>query len=157
MRIIKNHKGLLMMALVALAGLFYFCHLYRRDVRSLTDFSVAYEKFDQAASELSIALFATYFESGSTLVDLEHKAEGTLADLKTRGSVRISSLIKNDAELMSTTVEIVELAGKEIDALEKYKRAAAEKDADLDKLAKELGDLTNKRQNAYARFKELAG
>lgn len=58
---------------------------------------------------------------------------------------------------MSITLEIAYLSGKELDTLKAYQRAVDDKDIDLDKLAKEFGDLTIKRQTNFARFQELAG
>jgi hypothetical protein len=157
MEIIKKYKGLLILALVALAGLFFFYRLHRHDVKSLVNFSVAYKNFDKAISDFSIPVFAPNFEGAPATDDLERKADEALVELNTKASARLSSLIKNDAELMSTTLEIADLSGKELDALKAYKRAVADKNVNLDRLAKEFGDLTNKRQSAYARFQELAG
>jgi hypothetical protein len=58
---------------------------------------------------------------------------------------------------MRIALEIGDLSGKEVDMLKAYKRAAADKNADMDTLIKELGDLISKRQTDYARFLELAG
>ncbi|OGD21124.1 MAG: hypothetical protein A2W03_03885 [Candidatus Aminicenantes bacterium RBG_16_63_16] len=80
-----------------------------------------------------------------------------LTELDAKASIRLSSLIKNDAELMNLTLEIARLSGKELAALKAQKEAAADKTADLPKLAKESADLARQRQTAYARFRELAG
>lgn len=125
--------------------------------------------------------------------DLESKAGDALIELNIKASARLSSLIKNDAELMSKALEIADLSGKELDHLGAYKRAIWDKrdiankllqnivddngrldgfikflrkkdnqakiqsqNADLDRLAKEFGDLTNNRTTAYARFQGLA-
>jgi hypothetical protein len=56
---------------------------------------------------------------------------------------------------MSITREIADLCGKELDTLKLYKRAVANKNADLGMLAKELMDITNKRQAEYALFRSL--
>ena len=88
--------------------------------------------------------------------DLEHKAVRILAELNTKASERISSLIKNDAEFMRTKLEIANFSGKELDALSAYKRAMRDKrDAERERLAKEFINLKNKRTTAYAGFQEL--
>lgn len=126
-------------------------------LKALTDFSASYKKFDEAISDFSMPIFASNLEAAPATDDLERKTDKALVDLKTKASARISSLTKNDAELMSITLEIGDLSGKELDALKTYKRAVAGKNSDLDKLSTEFGDLTNKRQTDYARFLELAG
>ena len=151
METIKKYKWLLIVVLVVLAGVFFFFNrFYHNDVKALMDFSVSYEKFDKAISDFSI----------SKTDDLESKAGDALIELNTKASARISSLIKNDAELMSTQLEIADFSGKELDTLSAYKRTIRDnRDADVDRLAKEYGDLTSKRKAAYtrfARFQQLA-
>ncbi len=126
--------------------LFFFYRLYRNDVRALEDFVASYEKFNKAITDFSI----------SKPDDLESKAGDAVIELNGRAAVRISSLIKNDAELMNEELEIADLSGRELDSLRAYKRAVRSTNADLDGLAKEYGDLTSKRKAAYARFKSLS-
>jgi hypothetical protein len=147
----KKYIILLGMVLIVGANIFFFFYrMYHNDVKALEAFPAAYEKFDQAAADY----FASVFAGAPAADDLERKAGGALADLNTNASTRLSSLIKNDAELMDTMLKIADLSGKEFDALKTYQKAAAEK-GNLDGLAKELGDLRNKRQAVYARFREL--
>lgn len=126
--------------------------------------------------------------------DLESKAGDALIDLNTKAAAlsRLSSLIKNDAVIPPSALEITDLSGKELANLSAYKRAIwdkrditnkllqnivddngglngfikflSQKDnqtkiqsqySDLDRLAKESGDLINKRTTAYARFRGL--
>ena len=142
----KEYKVLLILVLVVLVGAFlFFYRMYHKDVKALEDFLASYEKFDKAISDFSI---------GET-DDLESKAGDALGEFTTKASVRISSLIKNDAKLMSTALEIADFSGKELATLSAYKRAIQSKNADLDGLAKEYGDLTSKRKTAYARFRGL--
>jgi len=148
MEIIKKYKALLIFALVVIVGVFFFfSRFYHNDTKALTDFVASYEKFDKAISDFSI---------GET-DDLESKAGDALIELNTKAAVRISSLVENDAEIMSKELEIAEFSGKELDNLRASKRAIQSKNADLDGLAKEYGDLNSKRKTAYARFQELAG
>jgi hypothetical protein len=127
--------------------------------------------------------------------DLESKAGDALIDLNTKAAAlsRLSSLIKNDAVIPPSALEIADFSGKELDNLSAYKRAIWDKrditnkllqnivddngglngfikflrqkdnqakiqskNADLDGLAKEYGELTSKRKTAYARFQGLA-
>ena len=157
MESIKRYRWLLLSALVVLAGLFFFYRLYHRDVKALTDFLAASEKFDKAVSDFSTRLLAQNLEVPPPADDPERKAEEALAKLEAKASIRLSSLIKNDAELMKLTLEIARLSGKELAALRGYKGAVLDKNADLAGLAKELADLTRQRQTTYARFRELAG
>ncbi|MGZ7045539.1 MAG: hypothetical protein ACXVJK_04370 [Candidatus Aminicenantales bacterium] len=148
MKIIKKYRVLLIIALVVAAGIFFlFNRFHHRDTKALTDFVAAYEKFDQAIAEFSV---------GET-DDSESKAGDALIELNTKASARLSSLVEHDAELMSRELEIADFSGKELESLRAYKRAIQSKNADLDGLAKEYGDLTSKRRTAYTRFQELAG
>jgi hypothetical protein len=145
---IKKYKVSSVFALVIVAGiLFIFYRFHRHDTKALKDFVAAYEKFDKAIAD---------FSSGET-DDLESKAGEALVELNIKASVRLSSLVENDTELMSKKLEIADLSGKEMDHLRAYKRAIKSHNPDLDALAKESGDLTSKRKAAFARFQELAG
>jgi hypothetical protein len=157
MEIVKNYKWRLILTLFVLIGLAFVYRLYHRDVQALKDFSVAYNKFEKVISDFSRPLFAPNLEGARAADELERKAEEALTELKTKASARISSLIKNDGDLMDITREIADFSEKELEALKAYQRGAADKNADLDRFAKELGDLTCERQTAYARFRELAG
>jgi tRNA A37 N6-isopentenylltransferase MiaA len=145
----KKYKWLIILALLVLAGVFsFFYRFYHKDIKALADFSSSYEKFDKAISDYFI---------GET-DDLESKADKALIELHTKAvAFRLSSLIKNDAELMNKALEIADFSGRELGSLRAHKRAIQSQNADLDALAKEHGDLTGKRKTAYARFQELAG
>ena len=156
--IAKIARPLLVIALIGIAGIFFlFFRFYQNDVKALEDFTAAYDKFDQAISDFSGPVLASNLEGAPAVDDLERKADEALVDLKTKAAARISSLIKNDAELMSITLEIANLSSKELDNLKAYRRAVAGKNTDLDRLAKEFEDWTNKRRNAYVQFQELGG
>ena len=146
MDIIKQYQWLLIVALVVLAGVFFFLNrLYRNDVQALTDFSAAYQKFDKTIADFSV----------SSTDDLDSKTDEALVELTEKATVRLSSLIKNDAELMNQAREVADLSGRELASLKIYKGASRSKNADSDGLAKEYGDLTSKRKAAYARFRQL--
>jgi hypothetical protein len=109
---LNKYKALLIIALILLAGIFFFFYrLYQNDVKALTNFLAAYQKFDQAVSNYSTAVFASNQDGASAADALEQKTDEALAELNTRASVRISSLIKNDGELMRAALEIEELSG----------------------------------------------
>lgn len=148
MEILKKYKWLLIVVLAVLAGVFFLLHrFYHKDIKELMDFSASYEKFDKAISD--------FFMSKTD--DLDSKAGDALIELKRKATLRLSSLIKNDAELMEQAREIANLSGRELDSLRIYKGAILSKNAALDGLAKEYGDIANKRKVAHARFQELAG
>jgi len=158
MEIIKKHKVSLVVAIALPAAvLFLFFRMYQKDVREIADFSASYEKFEKALSDFSRPYFASNNEGKPATDDFERKADEALSELYAKAAARLSSLIKNDAELMDTTLEIAELCRKELAALKATKRTVPGKDVKLDKLAEERVDWRNKRQTAYARFKELAG
>jgi len=147
MEIVKKNKVLLVLALVVIVVFFFFfIRLYHHDVKALEDFVASYKKFDKAISDFSI----------SKTDDLENKASNAIIELSAKATFRLSSLIKNDALIPPLALEIADFSGKELDNLSSYKRAMQSKNADLNVLAIEYGDLTSKRKDAYARFQELA-
>ncbi|MBE3124390.1 MAG: hypothetical protein IMZ57_01880 [Acidobacteria bacterium] len=139
---------MLIVVLAASAGVFFFFYrMYHDDIKALRGFIASYERFDKAISDLSM--------SGAD--DIESKVGNAVIDLSAKAPLRLSSLIKNDAELMDQALEVADLSGKGLESLRAYKRAIQSKNSDLDVLAKEYGDLTSKRRAAYARFQELSG
>jgi hypothetical protein len=157
MEIIKKNKWLIFFVLVVLAGIFAFYHLYHTDIKELADFSASYEKLDRAISDFSGRISGSSFEDRPAVDSYERKADEARVELKVKASARLSSIIKNDAELMSITLNISDLAAKELEALKAYRRAVFDMDINAGRLAEEFADLTNKRQTAYARFRELGG
>ncbi len=147
MEILKKYKVLLVLTLIVMAGVFFFFYrFYYHDVKALKNFTLSYERFDRAISNFSV---------GET-DDLNIKADGALHELTHAASFRLSSLIKNDGLIPPLALEIADFSGKELDALRAYKRLGQSKNSDLDRLAKEYGDLASRRKTAYARFRELA-
>jgi len=146
MEIFKKYKVLLVLALVMIVGVFlFFSRMYHNDIKALEGFLASYETYDKAISDYSIGKTA----------DLESKARDALIELNTKATFRLSSLIKNDAELMDQALEAADLARRELESLRIYKSGIQNQNADLDGLAKEYGDLTSKRRAAYARFQGL--
>lgn len=133
METIKKYKLLLIPILLVLAGIFFFFNMYINDIKALKDFVISYEKFDKAISDFSV----------SKTDELEKKADDALVELNTKATLRISSLIKNDRELMDKAREVTNLSGKEFDCLKDYR------------LTKECGDLTNERKVTYINFQSL--
>ena len=148
--------GLLLALLLAcIAGIiFFFVHMYQRDMQSLTDFMSSYQLYDQAVKAASETIFATNGISTPAVGEEERQADTALSNLKTKSSVQISSLIKNENEAMRTMREIADLSDKEMSTLKAYQQTAGQ-DADRDELAQAYHDLTNERQAAFAHFQEL--
>jgi hypothetical protein len=156
MEIIKKYKVVLVLALIVIVGVFsFFYRMHNNDIKALTEFLASYEKFDKAISGFSVPVFASNLDLNKTN-DLESKAGDALIELNTKATFRLSSLIKNDGLIPPSALEIADFSGKELESLKAYKRAIQSKNADLDGLAKEYGDLASKRKAAYARFQGLA-
>ncbi len=154
----KKYTSLPVIALIVVTGIFFF-FFYRmgtNDAKVLADFPVAYKNYDQAVSDFYNAVLASNPENASTTDTLEQKADETLIVLNSQASIRISSLTKNDGDLMRVSLEIADLARKELNTLKAYQNAVADKSNDIDKLAKEFADLMNQRQAAYSHYLELA-
>jgi hypothetical protein len=90
---------------MVLAGvLLFFYRFYHNDVKALEDFLASYEKFDKAISDFFII----------KTDDLERKAADAFIELDIKAALRLSSLIKNDAELMGQALEVANLSGREL-------------------------------------------
>ena len=154
----RKYLILLVVALIALGGIFFyfFYRMGTNDTKALADFSVAYNKYDQSVSDYSKAVLASNPERAHVTDDLERNADAALVVLDTEASVRLSSLTKNDGDLMKVSLEIANLGGEELDTLKAYRRAVADRSTEIAQLAKEFADLTNQRQAAYSRYRELA-
>ncbi|MBE3110457.1 MAG: hypothetical protein IMZ46_08080 [Acidobacteria bacterium] len=126
---------------------FFFYHMYHNDIKALRGFIASYERFDKAISDLSM----------SKADDLEGQIGSAVSDIEAKASLRLSSLIKNDAELMDQAIEVADLARRELEGLRVYRSEIQNKNADLDGLAEESRILTGRRKAAYARFQELSG
>ena len=158
MAVIQKYRVWLVIACVVTAAIaFFFFQFGHNDAKVLADFPNAYAKFDRAIADYSKTALGSNPEGGSANNDLELNADEALADLNRKASARISSLTRNDGDLMQTMLEIADLSGKELVALKEYKTAVADGSSDLDKAAAAYADLTQKRQTAYLRFRELAG
>ena len=89
MKIAKPAKWLLIFILVVAAGVLFFAiRMYQDDIKALKAFMATYEGFDKAISDLS----------QSVADDSESQASEAVAGLSAKASLRLSSLIKNDAE-----------------------------------------------------------
>lgn len=143
-----KYKWLLVLVPVVAGSIFlFFYRMYHDDIKALKSFMASYEKYDKAISDLSA--------SGGD--DRENKAGDAAADLSAKAFLRLSSLIKNDAELMDQALAVADLARRELDSLRFSRSEIQNKNAGLAKLAEEARVLTGKRQAAYARFQELSG
>jgi hypothetical protein len=143
-----KHKWLLILVLAVAAGVFlFFYRMYHDDIEALRGFMASYERYEKAFSDLSMG-------GGG---ELEGKAGSAAADLVSKASLRLSSLIKNDAGLMDQALVVADLAQRELESLRAYKSAIQHENADVDELAEASRVLTGKRRAAYARFRELGG
>jgi len=72
--------------------------------------------------------------------DLEGKTKDALDELNTKATVRLSSLIKNDAKLMNKALEIADASTKELNNLSTYKSAIMDKMIITNKLLQNIVD-----------------
>jgi hypothetical protein len=106
--------------------------LLHRDLDLLNAFKAAYEQFDRQASAFSVA--ATEAN--------ERAAERALADLSTRASMQVSSLMKNDGSMMRAAREVSADATMELAALRDHHKGKFE-------------EARRARTDAYAHFERL--
>jgi len=152
----KKYGRLLILGLVAAAGIFsLFFHMYRKDIRALEDFVAAYRRFDM--------IMATHPEGGRP--STRDEAAEAAARLQAKASLGLSSLIRNDAELMKLALEVADFSRQEVDALRaldvfcssrSQNRDSAEA-AEQAKLEEAYEAIREKRSAAYARFWEFSG
>jgi len=144
----KKYKWSLILILGIIAGAFFvYDHFYQRGIRAVEAFSASYDHFDKAISDLA----------ASATDDSEIKARAALAGLKAKTAFRLSSLIRNDGELMNQARAVADLSERELASLEAFQGASQVKSGSLEELAREAGDLAAKRIAAFARFRELCG
>lgn len=134
MRIPKALAVSLILIVVMVAAALVPVRMYHDDIKALKRFVASYEDFDKLMP-------GSPPDSGRDALD---RVGEVVAELRVRSNLRLSSLIKNDAELMAQAVEIAELARRE------HQSAS-------DGFSEESGRWHEKRMAAYARFKELAG
>ncbi len=143
---IKKYRILLVLALVVLVGGFsFFYRMYQYDMKSLQDFVVSYQTFDR-----TIADFA---DDGTS--DSESKASDALTKLTAKAGVRISSLIRNDSLIPPATLQVADLAEKELESLKAYKNARQNKNTNVNNLLTAFNDLMAERKAAYDSFQKL--
>ena len=146
---------LIALSLVCIAGVvFFFARMYQRDMQVLTDFMASYQAFDQAITAASAPVFTANGKSTSAASEEELRADTALSELKTKSSVQISSLIKNEKEAMHTMQEISDLSDKEMSTLKAYRKATGQ-NANRDGLEQTFHELTKERQAVFAHFQEL--
>jgi hypothetical protein len=146
MAVSRTVTRLIIIGVVALAGFALFLkHFYYDGVHALETFMASYGTCEKAFSEFS----------ADTSDDLEARAERALFDLKTKASFRLSSLIRNDGELMRQALEVADDCDRELASLKAYKRARQDQNPDLGDRARESGDLAGTRRAAYVLFLQL--
>jgi hypothetical protein len=146
---------ILALALACMVGIIFFLvHLYQRDMQALTDFMTSYQVYDQAVAAASESAYAANGKSTPVTNEQKYQASVALSDLKTKSSVTISSLIKNEKEAMRIMREIADVSDKEMATLNAYLQTA-DQDPNRDALVNTFHDLTKERQTAFANFQEL--
>lgn len=127
-------RGVVVLVLLAVAAILYVgLRMYRTDIKELKRFMAAYSRFDTAMTE--DALRAGHDEAGDV--------RRALAELEAYAGMRLSSLIKNDGELMVQAREVAALAQREYQA-----RTSG--------VGEEWTSLNEERKAAFFRFLELA-
>lgn len=126
-----------------------------KDAKALADFPVAYRNYDQVISDLYRATSANNPDNLATIDILDLNADQALTVLNKQASVRISSLTRNDGDLMSASLEIATIAEKELNNLKAYRISAANSADDEDQLAEDFVNLRSQRQAAFSHYLEL--
>ena len=130
----RSLRWIAVLVLVAAAAILIFgLRMYRNDIKELKRFMAAYYRFDTAAAEEALR------GQGGGSPDVRR----ALSELQAYAGMRLSSLIKNDGELMVRAREVAGLAQSEVEG-----RSG--------RLSEGSVKLTEDRKAAFARFLELA-
>jgi hypothetical protein len=148
----KPFKSGAVLVLAAAAGVFLlFSRMYQNDMKALKGFLAAYERFDEAMPDPADKVH----DAGLG------PAEAALAELQAGSFFRLSSLIKNEGELMDQAREVADLAGRELDGIRTRDEAltgtisvGVVEPSGLDLSGERLKE---QRVAAFARFMELGG
>ena len=129
----RSRRWIIIVLILAVpAGvLMCFYRMYHDDITALKRFMAAYDRFDRAVS----------LNGDSGRSEVSDKAGEAVIELQARASLRLSSLIKNDGELMKQAREAADLARRELESLGMEGRSL----------------IHEKRIAAYDRFQELSG
>ena len=145
MNTLKPYKIFLVLVLIAIVSVFsFFSRMYRNDINALEHFVASYEQFNTAISN---------FSQNKTITE-EAQADDALIELSTAASFRLSSLIKNEKQVMILAREIADLSAKEFESLKVYTNTE-KSNTDRNRLAQEYSALTEKRKAAYRAFRSL--
>ncbi len=158
MKITRKFIVIAALALIVVLGMaaviVFFGRMYMHDLQTLTDFPIAYDKFDRAMSALTAAVISPSPADAATTAALEAQADAALADLSAKASVRISSLIKNEKEVMAAMTAAAGAAGQELAALRDYRRVSSQ--GAQASLQQQVAALEAQRQAGYVRFQDFA-
>lgn len=133
----KSRRWTLIIVIILIvtgSGLFLGLRTYHGDIKELKRFLAAYDRFDTAMAERALR------GQGDVTPDVLR----ALSDLQTYAGMRLSSLIRNDGELMAQAREVADLAQREVEG-------------QPGRPGEESGNLTEKRKASFARFIEFAG
>lgn len=108
-----------------------FNKIYSRITASMQDMRPSRERLALAKEALSLNNFLLDYLDKTD--DFENKVNDALNELNVTATLRLSSLIRNDGQLMRTMIEIKGLSNRELENLNACKRAIWDK-----------GDVTNK-------------
>ncbi len=109
MTIAKSSKWMVVVILLVVAvALVLFVRMYRGDIKALHSFLASYEDFDRA-----IVAAAEGRDGPAGL----GQAEKALTELQAKASMRLSSLIRNDGDLMVLARDVAALSRRELDRL----------------------------------------
>ncbi len=155
MMIAKSFKWMVVVILlVAAVALVLFVRMYRGDIKALHSFLASYEDFDRAI------VAAVEGRDGPAGLG---QAEKALTELQAKASMRLSSLIRNDGDLMVRARDVAALSRRELDrlrALDVRPRDPGREPAggaNSEALSRAYDVLRDQRKSAFSRFMELAG
>ena len=89
MELLRKYLWVLVGAVVVGAGFYFFYIRFYRDVKTLTDFSFTYEKYDEAITDFTAIVRADHSEKGAVTKELVRNVEVSLAILQKQASNQI--------------------------------------------------------------------
>ena len=115
-----------------------FNKIYSRITASMQDMRPRRERLALAKEAISLNNFLLDFLDKTD--DFENKVNDALIELNVTATLRLSSLIRNDGQLMRTMLEIRDLSKRELENLNACKRAIWDKGEITNKLLQKIVD-----------------
>lgn len=160
MEIIKKYKGLVILALIVVAGVLVFFN--QNHNKAVSEFTTSYKKFDEAITYFTVPVYIPdNFGKNQNLLEFDSiysQIVGTFnesasANIRLELARRALSLNMNEIENLNQT-NILETAADNA-LIELSRKAAAIKDDNIRNVATEISDVSKKEMNNIIAYRNI--